>query len=87
MCICCASVVGCLMYVQVCTHLESTYAINVLGRFNLCNYPLGNSQKVLRYLQCSKDSMMIFQNTADLCVVENSDSYFAGCHEIYMCLH
>jgi hypothetical protein len=57
-----ASIVGSLMYAQVCTRPDISYAVSVLGRY--LNDP-GLSQstvakKVLRYLKGTKNFMLTY---------------------------
>ena len=74
-------VVGSLMYAQVCTRLDITFVVGVLGRY--LNDP-GQShwkeaKKVLKYIQGAKDLMLIYRHTDTLKVVGFSDSDYAGC--------
>jgi len=57
-----ASVVGSLMYAQVCTHPDIAFAVNSLGRY-LSDPGLDHwkdVKKVFRYLQGTKDHMLTF---------------------------
>lgn len=76
-----ASVVGSLMYAQVCTHPDISYAVNVLGRY-LSNPSLGHwksVKKVMRYLQGTKDYMLTYKKSNQLQVISYSDYDSAGC--------
>ena len=58
-----ASVVGSLMYAQVCTRPNIAFAINALGRY-LSNPGLNHwkaMKKVMRYLQGTKDYMLTYK--------------------------
>lgn len=70
-----ASAISSLMYAQVCTPLDIAYTVSVLGRFqcNLGIIHLRVAKKVLRYLQCTKDTTLTFQGSADLRVVGYSE--------------
>jgi len=76
-----ASVVGSLMYAQVCTRLDIAFAVGMLGRY-LSNPSFDHwraTKKVMRYLQGTKDYMLIYRQTDNLDVIGYSDSNFAGC--------
>jgi len=75
-----ASVVGSIMYAQVCTRPDIAFAVGMLGRYQ--NNP-GMDQwraekKVLRYLKGTKDYMLMYKRIENLEVVGYSDSDFAG---------
>ena len=55
-----ASVVGSLMYAQVCTRPDIAFIVNVLGRYlsNLGHDHWVAAEKVMRYLQKMKDFML-----------------------------
>lgn len=55
--------VGNLMYLQVCIHTDSAYAVKVLEKFqsNPRMIHLKVATKVTRYLQRIKDPMLTFQ--------------------------
>ena len=63
------------MYAQVCTKS------GMLGRYqsNLGMNHWRAAKKVLRYLQGTKNYMLIYRWTDDLKVIGYSDSEFAGC--------
>ncbi|XP_074293327.1 secreted RxLR effector protein 161-like [Silene latifolia] len=76
-----ASNLGSIMYAQVCTRPDIAYAVGVLGRYqsNPGTDHWKASKKVLRYLQGTKDYMLMYRRTDSLEVVGYSDSDFAGC--------
>ena len=62
------SIVGRLMYAQVCTHPDIAFVVGVLGR---CLSDPSQShwkatKKVLRYLQGAKDLMFTYRRTDTL---------------------
>ena len=64
----CSSVVGSLMYTQVCTCPDIAFVVGVLGKY--LSDP-GQSywkmaKKVLRYLQDTKDLILIYRQTKTL---------------------
>ena len=74
------SVMGSLMYAQVCTRLDIAFVVGLLGRY--LSDP-GQShrkmaKKFLRYLQGTKDLMLIYRRTDTLEVVGFSDFDYAG---------
>jgi hypothetical protein len=76
-----ASVVGSLMYAQVCTRSDIIFIIGMLGQHQTdpeINH-LKAAKKVLRYLQWTKDYMLIFRKLVNLEVIDYSDSDFSGC--------
>ena len=76
-----ASVVGSLMYAQVCTRPDIAYAVGVLGRYQ-SNPGVDHwraAKKVMRYLQGTKDYMLMYRQTDNLDLVGYSDEDFAGC--------
>ena len=58
-----ASAVGSLMYAQVCTRPDIAYAIRVLGQYqsNPSMDHLRAAKKVMRYLQGTKDYMLMYR--------------------------
>lgn len=76
-----------LLYAQVCTRLDSVYAISGIGRLQSSSIVYWEAAKnMLRYFQCVQISLMVIpQNSVDLCAIENMDFDFDGCHEIYFC--
>jgi hypothetical protein len=76
-----ASVVGSLMYAQVCTRPDIAFAVGILGRYQ-SNPGMDHwkaAKKVLRYLQGTKGYMLMYRRTDNLDVTGYSDSDFAGC--------
>ncbi|WJX19405.1 hypothetical protein P8452_09107 [Trifolium repens] len=76
-----ASVVGSLMYAQVCTRPDIAFAVGILGRYQ-SNPGMDHwkaAKKVLRYLQETKDYMLMYRQTDNLDVTGYLDSDFAGC--------
>ena len=74
-----APAVGSLMYAQVCTHPDIAFVVNVLGRY-LSNPDLNHwkaVKKVARYLQGTKDYMLIYKRSDQLEVTGYSDSDFS----------
>ncbi|KAL0352220.1 UNVERIFIED_CONTAM: Secreted RxLR effector protein [Sesamum calycinum] len=76
-----ASAIRSLMYAQVCTRPNIAFVVGMLGRYQ-SNPRLDHwraAKKVMRYLQGTKDYMLIYGRTENLEVVGYSDSDFAGC--------
>ncbi|XP_035541506.1 secreted RxLR effector protein 161-like [Juglans regia] len=78
-----ASVVGSLMYAQVCTRPDIAYAISFLSRFqsNPGQEHWKAAKKVMRYLKKTEGYMLTFQRSNHLEVVGYSDFDFAGCQD------
>ncbi|KAL6331937.1 hypothetical protein AAG906_020287 [Vitis piasezkii] len=76
-----SSLVGNLMYAQVCTRLDIAFVVGMLGRYlsNPGSQHWKAAKKVLRYLQGTKDLMLTYQRTNILDVVGFCDADFAGC--------
>ncbi|XP_041002881.1 secreted RxLR effector protein 161-like [Juglans microcarpa x Juglans regia] len=76
-----ASAVGSLMYAQVCTRPDIAFAIGMLGRYQsdpgLDHWRA--AKKVMRYLQGTKEYMLMYRRTDNLEVIGCSYSDFAGC--------
>ena len=75
-----ASAVGSLMYAQTCTRPDISFAVGMLGRYQI-NPGLEHwkaAKKVMRYLQGTKDYMLTFRRSDNLEVIGYSDSDFAG---------
>jgi hypothetical protein len=76
-----ASLIGSVMYAQVCTRLDIAYITGMLGRY--LNNPGMNHWKavkrVLRYLQRTKNQMLTYRRSNKLEVIEYTDSDFADC--------
>ena len=69
------------MYGQTCTKLDISFAVGMLGRYQ-SNSGMDHwktAKKVMRYLQGTKDFMLIFRRSDNLEVTGYSDSDFAGC--------
>ncbi|XP_047267745.1 secreted RxLR effector protein 161-like [Capsicum annuum] len=76
-----ASIVGSLMYVQICTRPGINFAVGMLGRYQ-SNPGMDHwkaAKKVLRYLQGTKDHMLTYRRSDHLDVVGYSDSNYVGC--------
>ena len=76
-----SSVMGSLIYAQVCTRLDIAFIVGLLSRY--LSDP-GQSywkaaKKVLRYLQGTKDLMLTYRRTDTLGVVGFSDFDYASC--------
>lgn len=76
-----ASVVGSIMYAQVCTRPDLAFVTGMLGRYQSNPGPdhWKAVKKVLRYMQATKNFMLTYKNSDNLEVVGYSDSDFAGC--------
>ena len=76
-----ASAVGSLMYAQVCTRPDIAFVVGMLGRYQsdpgLDHWRA--AKKVMRYLQGTKDYMLMYRQTDNLEVIGYSDSDFVGC--------
>ena len=76
-----SSVVGSLMYAQVCTRPDIAFIVGVLGRY-LNNPGMDHwkaAKRVMRYLKKTKDYMLTYRRSDHLEIVGYSDSDFAGC--------
>ena len=75
-----ASAVRSLMYAQVCTRLDIAFIFNVLGRYlsNPGHDHWVAAKKVMRYLQRTKDFMLVYRRVDNLEVVGYLDSTFGG---------
>jgi hypothetical protein len=76
-----ASVVGSLMYTQVCTCPDIIFVVGMLDWYQtdpgMDHWK--NAKKVLRYLQGTKNYMLTFRKSDNLEVIGYSDSDFCGC--------
>ena len=75
------SAVGSLMYAQVCTRLDIAFAVRVLGRYQ-SNPGINHwraAKKMMRYLQRTKDYILMYRRTYSLEVIGYFDAEFAGC--------
>ena len=78
-----SSVVGSLMYAQVCTRPAIAFVVNVLGRY-LSDPDQSHwkaAKKVLRYLQGTKDLMLTYRCTDTLEVVGFSVYDYTSCRD------
>ncbi|XP_048326799.2 secreted RxLR effector protein 161-like [Ziziphus jujuba] len=76
-----ASAVGSFMYAQVCTKLDIAFVVGMLGRYQ-SNPGVDHwraTNKVMRYLQGTKDYILMYKRTDNLEVIGYSDADFAGC--------
>lgn len=78
-----ASVVGSIMYAQVCTRPDLAFSISVLGMYQsdpgIAHWKA--AKKVLRYMQRTKGHMLVYKRTDSLELVGYTDSDFAGCKD------
>ncbi|XP_047266247.1 secreted RxLR effector protein 161-like [Capsicum annuum] len=76
-----ASIAGSLMYAQIYTRPDISFAVGMLGRYQ-SNPRMDHwkaAKKVLRYLQGTKDHMLTYRRFDHLDVVGYSDSNYVGC--------
>ncbi|XP_061359608.1 secreted RxLR effector protein 161-like [Gastrolobium bilobum] len=76
-----ASAIGSLMYAQVCTRPDIAFAVGVLRRYQ-SNPGVDHwkaAKKAMRYLQGTKEYMLMFRRTDNLEVIGYSDSDYASC--------
>ena len=76
-----ASIVGSLMYAQVCTRPNIAFVVGMLGRYQ-SNPDIDHqkaAKKVMRYLQGTKDYMFMYRQIDNLEVIDYSDSDYTGC--------
>ena len=75
-----AKLVGSLMYAQVCTRPDLSFAVGILSRFqsNPGHEHWVAGKKVLRYLQRTKNHMLVYRQVKELKLVGYTDSDFAG---------
>ena len=78
-----ASVVGSLMYAQVCTRPDIAFIVGVLGRYlsNPGQAYWVAAKKVMRYLQQTNDYMLVYRKMENLEVLGYTDSDFTGCSD------
>ena len=76
-----SSLVGSLMYAQVCTRPDIAFVVGMLGRYlsNPGSQHWKAAKKVLMYLQGTKDLMLTYQRTNILDVVGFYDADFSSC--------
>ena len=75
-----AKVVGSIMYVQVCTRLDIAFTVSMLDRYQ-SNLGMGlwrAAMKVLRYLQGTKEYMLMYGRIDNLEVISYSDLDFTS---------
>ncbi|KAL9250241.1 Retrovirus-related Pol polyprotein from transposon TNT 1-94-like protein [Drosera capensis] len=75
-----ASAVRSLMYAKVCTRPDLAYIVGILGRY-LSNLEIDHwkaAKRVIRYLQRTKDCMLIYRRSDQLKIIRYTDSNFAG---------
>ncbi|XP_059301810.1 secreted RxLR effector protein 161-like [Lycium ferocissimum] len=78
-----ASVVGSLMYAQVCTRLDIAYIIGMLGKY-LRNQGIDHwkvIKRFLRYLERTKEHMFTFKRLDNVEIIGYLASAFAGCQD------
>ena len=65
----------------MCIRPDIAYAVSVLGRYlaNPGNEHWVAAKKVLRYLQKTKDHMLVYREVDDLQVIGYADADLAGC--------
>ena len=76
-----ASVVGSLMYAQVCSSSNIAYIVGMLGRY-LINPGMDHWKTVKRvmwYLQKTKDYMLTYRRSDQLEIIRFFDSNYDGC--------
>ena len=75
-----SSVVGTLMYVQVCTHPDIVFVVGVLGMYlsDPSQSHWKAAKKVWRYLQGTKDLMLTYRRTDTFEVVGFSNFDYVG---------
>ncbi|KAI5319092.1 hypothetical protein L3X38_038800 [Prunus dulcis] len=82
-----ASLVGSLMYAQVCTRPDLAFYISVLGRFQSnpgqAHWIAG--KKVLRYVQRTKEYKLVYRKVENLQLEGYADADFAGCQDTKKC--
>jgi hypothetical protein len=78
-----ASLVGSLMYAQVCTRPDIAFAVGILGRYQINPGPEHwvAGKKVLRYLKRTRDYMLVYKRSSELELIGYSDSDYAGCKD------
>jgi len=76
-----ASLVGSLMYAQVCTRPDLAFPLSVLGRFqsNPGQAYWVAGKKFMIYLQRTKDFKLVYKRNESLDLVGYANADFAGC--------
>ena len=79
-----AYVVRSLMHSQVCTRPDIAFVVGILGRYqsNPCLDHWKTAKKVMRYLQGTKDYMLMCRRIDNLEVIGYSDLDLAGCVDL-----
>ena len=76
-----ASAIGSLMYAQVCTRPDLAFIVGMLSRYS--SKPGMDHwiaiKRVMRYLQGTKDYMLVYRKSENLEIIGYSDSDLAGC--------
>ncbi|CAL2255843.1 unnamed protein product [Prunus armeniaca] len=81
-----ASLVGSIMYAQVCTRLDLALCISKMGRFQ-SNPGMQHwiaRKKILRYLQRTKAYMLIYRRTENLKLVDYADANLGKAEDDYI---
>jgi len=76
-----ALVAGSIMYAQICTRPDISFATRMLGRYQ-SNPGMEHwkaAKKVVRNLQGTKDHMLTYRRSDHLELIGYSDSNFTGC--------
>ncbi|XP_040373003.1 secreted RxLR effector protein 161-like [Rosa chinensis] len=75
-----ARLIGSLMYAQVCTRPDLSFAIGILSRLqsNSSHQHWVAGKKVLRYLQRTKSHVLVYRKVENLKLLGYTDSDFAG---------
>ncbi|XP_031256963.1 secreted RxLR effector protein 161-like [Pistacia vera] len=76
-----ASTIESLMYAQVCTRPDIAFVVGMLGQYQ-SNPGIDHwkaAKKMMRYLQGTKNYMLMNRQTDNMEVISYSDSDFAGC--------
>lgn len=75
------SAIGSLMYAKVCTLSDSTFIMGMFSRYSSIPemdhwIPI---KRVMRFLQGTKDYMLVYRKSENLEIIGYSDSDLAGC--------
>ncbi|XP_062007077.1 secreted RxLR effector protein 161-like [Rosa rugosa] len=75
-----ARLIGSLVYAQVCTRPDLSFAVGILSWFqsNPSHEHWVAGKKVFRYLQKTKSHMLVYRQVKKLELVDHTDSEFAG---------
>ena len=78
-----ASTIGSIMYAQVCTRQDLAFTTGMLGRYqsNPGKDHWVATKKALRYLQGTKDLMLVYRKTDALEIIGYSDADWGGCKD------